>query len=113
MKRDDIALAHTAIDLHLGSLSEIEDELQGPPPDEGHAQELTEDLLYFHLACARRAKAELERFRHWGPDYNAKFREREHALAQASKHYLRLIDSGAQIPALLVQMVLAEGGLTP
>jgi hypothetical protein len=113
MKRDEISLGHAAIDLQLGALSDVEDELTGAPPDEKLSRELTEDLLYFHLECARRAKEALERLREWGPEYNAKYREREHALAQASKHYLRLMDASATIPPLLAAMVLAEGGLTP
>lgn len=113
MKLQHIALGHAATDLALGSLPEVEDELNGAPPDAKSVLEHHEDFLYFHLVCARNARSAMDRLRAWGPDYVAKHREREHALAQASKHYLRLIDMGAAISPLLAEMVLAEGGLTP
>ncbi len=75
-------------------------------------REQHEDWLYFHLVCARNAARELDRLDYDSHEHRLKRLERERALAQASKHYLRLLDTGGVTP-LLASMALAEGGLTP
>lgn len=71
-------------------------------------QELTEQFLYFHLEVARKARLWMDSARTWSTEYNAKYRERELAIAAAVRHYHALERLG-EIPPDLDRMAMVEG----
>lgn len=77
-------------------------------PQTAIERERIEDFLYFHLDVARRARLVMDAMREWSMAYAMKHREREVALAAASRNYEHLRDSGG-IPPLLAEMALHEG----
>lgn len=94
-------------------LSDPESELGGTDaPLAETAREVSEDWLYFHIECARRAREAMDRISVWGNDYAYQFSLRAQAIEAARVHLRRLLRGGAQLPPLLERMVQREE-LTP
>lgn len=100
----------------IPGLSRAEQALDGeqaaPALFDQATREFTEDWLYFHLDCARRARAAMDRLTEWGIEYQHHYLARQQALEAAAIHYRRLLRHGFGIPELLARMALAEE-LTP
>lgn len=85
-----------------------EEALGIPAKNDRTVVEMEEDWLYFHLDVARRARQRIEDL-DVGEEYAHEIASRRAALLGAMKHFDLLRRMKSPLPALLEQMMLAEG----
>lgn len=113
MKREDVALAHAALDVALGTaLSNSESELVEGHPFDPESAATVAGLLYYHLDNARRLRMQLDDGRRWDLGYENLYRQRVLSISHADRHYRTLLALNYPFDPHLARLVLSEG-LTP
>lgn len=111
-EREIAALQARSERMAVGTLAESEKELLSHGMNPLNAETIAE-LLYYHLDIAMRKRLFLDHAKQWDQTYHLVFREREQAIAAATRHYRTLLNAAPSfIDSYLAQMVLSEG-LTP
>jgi hypothetical protein len=82
-------------------------EARAEPSRDLAAVELAEDLLYFHVSNARRARLRLDRMV-WSTEYADLFHQRELSIQSAKRHLATLRLANHPITELLQSMCKAE-----